>query len=227
MKKNIQLTILLALVILMYVACGIVINHHGGTLNLRWLFWNLLLAVIPVGFALLTQLITVLFKRWELFSLLSAALWLVFMPNACYMITDLIHLESSGLIGYDGTYLMNLKEWVELIYLGGGIFLALVAGLFSTSVIHRLLPLKQHPILNVCWMILISLLCGYGVYIGRFLRLNSWDILHPRSLLQILLQNIDRFAVLFTLMIAGFYFIAYLIFDRIIQNENQKKQQTM
>ena len=226
MKKNIQLTILLAFVILIYVFFGIMINNYGGTLNLRWLFWNLLLAVIPVGFALFTQLVTFLFKRWELFSLLSAALWLVFMPNACYMITDLIHLESSGLIGYDGTYLMNLKEWVELIYLGGGIFLALVAGLFSTSVIHCLLPFKHHSIVNLSWMILISLLCGYGVYIGRFLRLNSWDILHPRSLIQILLQNINRFTVLFTLMIAGFYFISYLIFDRLMQSENQKSKQT-
>ena len=68
MKKNIQLTILLAFVILIYVFFGIMINNYGGTLNLRWLFWNLLLAVIPVGFALFTQLVTFLFKRWELFS---------------------------------------------------------------------------------------------------------------------------------------------------------------
>ena len=72
------------------------------------------------------------------------------------------------------------------------------------------------------WMIAISLLNGYGVYIGRFLRLNSWDILHPVFLIQKLLGNIDRFTIVFSLMIAVFYLVAYWIFRCMIENKSFK-----
>ena len=68
-------------------------------------------------------------------------------------------------------------------------------------------------------MSVISLLCGYGVYIGRFLRLNTWDVLQPKVLLATLLQNIDKFTVLFSFMLAAFYFAAYLIFDKLMRSE--------
>ena len=68
-------------------------------------------------------------------------------------------------------------------------------------------------------MSVISLLCGYGVYIGRFLRLNTWDVLQPKVLLATLLQNIDKFTVLFSFMLAAFYFAAYLIFYKLMRSE--------
>lgn len=225
MKKNIKIALFLALITAIYMLAGILINSMGGTLYLSWLFWNLFLAVLPTAFAMGAELFHHLLKRWNLISILFCLAWLLFLPNACYMVTDLIYIDTSSFVGADGTYLPHLEAWIELFYIVSGVFLALSAGLFSTSIIHRLLPFSSswHNV----WIGCISLLCGYGVYIGRFLRLNSWDILHPLMLIQKLTAHIDRFAVLFTLMIAGFYFIAYLIFDRIIQNENHKKQQTM
>lgn len=161
-------------------------------------------------------------KHWGILSLPLAAGWLLFLPNSCYMITDLIHLESSGLIGYNGVYLMNLKGWIEIIYLGGGIFLAVIAGLFSTSLIHQPMKVRKYGLLNFLWISIISLLCGYGVYIGRFLRFNSWDILHPRSLLKALLNNIDRFTVLFSCIIAAFFFFSYLIYAKVAHDPVDK-----
>lgn len=214
-KKNLKIFALILFLCGLYCVAGLWLDRNGVDLKLRWLFWNLFLAVLPMIFALPVNSLLSWRKHWGPFSLLMAAGWLLFLPNSCYMITDLIHLESSGLIGYNGTYLMDLKGWVEIIYLGAGIFLAIIAGLFSTSLIHQPMKLRKHGLLNLIWIGVISLLCGYGVYIGRFLRLNSWDILHPRALLNTLLSNIDRFTILFSCFIALFFFFAYLIFDRV------------
>ena len=158
-------------------------------------------------------------QKWNIFILLLSALWLLFLPNACYMVTDLIYLDSSLFIGADGTYLPVLSSWIQLFYIVSSVFLALTCGLFSTHVIKEILPFKK-KMLHRFWIIAISLLNGYGVYIGRFLRLNSWDILHPVSLLQKLLENIDRFTIIFTLMIAVFYLVAYWIFSCMIKNKS-------
>lgn len=221
MKQNVKISLLILVLFTADFGAGLLLRKLGLDLNLRWLFWNMLLALIPLFFALPAYCLAEKRKHWGPISLLLALAWLVFMPNACYMITDLIHLESSGLIGPGGVYLMNLGEWIKLIYLVAGIFLALFAGLFSTSLIHQAVKSRKWPVANFAWISVVSLLCGYGVYIGRFLRLNTWDILKPKELLIVLFQNVDRFAVIFSLLLACFYFFAYLLFDRIIRNGQQ------
>lgn len=215
MKKNLKIMGLLILIHVFYILCGLFLRHEGINLNLRWLYWNLLLAAIPVGFALVAYLLVKLFNHWELLSVGCSLGWLLFLPNACYMVTDLIHLNGSNLIGWNGTYLQNAAGWIVLMYIVAGIFMALVDGLFSTSLIHQ--NLKLNKLFDLIWIIVISGLVGYGVYIGRFLRLNSWDILKPRTLIHILVTNIDKFTILFSLLLGIFYFIAYLIFDKVIK----------
>ncbi len=221
MNKTFKISSCLLLGALIYMLSGMLINSLGGTLYLSWLFWNLFLALLPSVFALCALISHHFFKRWNLFSVLFLLAWLLFLPNACYMVTDLIHLDTASILGPDDTYLPHLEAWVELFYITAGVFLGFISGLFSTSVIHQLIPLNS-KFLNTCWKLLVSVLCGYGVYIGRFLRLNSWDIFHPLALLQKLAANFDRFTILFTLMMAGFYFVANLIFERVIQNEDRK-----
>lgn len=219
MHKNLRLSCILICVTLIYSCCGLLLNTMGASLFLSWLFWNLFLAILPVLFAMSAQLIFHKTQKWNIFILFLSALWLLFLPNACYMVTDLIYLDSSLFIGADGTYLPVLSSWIQLFYIASSVFLALTCGLFSTHVIAEILPFKK-KMLHRFWIIAISLLNGYGVYIGRFLRLNSWDILHPVSLVQKLLENIDRFTIIFTLMIAVFYLVAYWIFSCMIQNKS-------
>ena len=219
LKRNIHLLILLAVIHLIYVLSGLFLRDQGLSLNLRWLYWNLILAVFPLIISAVIYLWVRWRKKWDILSLAAGLVWLVFLPNACYMVTDLIHLQGGSLIGGNGIYLQSIHGWIRLIYTAGGIFLALVDGLFSTSLIHQNVKSGKNPVFNWIWMITVSLLVGYGVYIGRFLRLNTWDILHPRSLLIILINNIDRFTILFSFMLAAFYFVAYLIFDRIMRSE--------
>ena len=219
MHKNLRLSCVLILVTLLYSGCGLLLNTMGASLFLSWLFWNLFLAILPVLFAITAQLIFQKTQKWNVLILLLSALWLLFLPNACYMVTDLIYLDSSLFIGTDGTYLPILSSWIQLFYIVSSVFLALTFGLFSTHVIQQILPFKKKTLHNL-WILIISLLNGYGVYMGRFLRLNSWDILHPVSLLQKMTGNIDRFTVIFSLMIAVFYLVAYWIFNCMIKTSN-------
>ncbi len=221
-KKNTKLIATYLVVMFIYVFIGTKLEAREYSINSKWLFWNIFLAMLPMIFAYLMNTIHHLQKRWGLFSLGFAALWLLFLPNSCYMITDLIHLNSDGLIIQTGVYSTNMRGWIEVLYLGAGIFLAIISGLFSTSMIHEPMKSRKYKVLDFIWIIAISLLCGYGVYIGRFLRLNSWDILHVRTLINILLDNIDRFAILFSFMIASFFFVTYLLFDLVIKASNTK-----
>lgn len=214
-KKDLKLTILLILILGIYAICGIFLDRMGVEIKLRWLFWNEFLAFLPLVLSVPAAFFFYLRKGWLVLGAIIAIGWLVFLPNACYMITDLIHLDSSSLISWNGEYIPNLKEWVALIYLAAGIFLAVVAGLASTKIIAKSIGLKRGSLWNLAYNFIISALVGYGVYIGRFLRFNTWDILEPLNLLKALYHDFDRFALMFSVLIAGFYFIAYMIYERV------------
>lgn len=214
-KKDIKLAGLLILILFIYAICGIFLNSLDVDIKLRWLFWNEFLAFLPLVLSIPTSFFLYLRKGWIIIGMIIGIGWILFLPNACYMITDLIHLDSSQLIGWNGEYIPNLKEWVALIYLAAGIFLAVVAGLASTKIIAKSIGLKRGNIWNVIYNFTISCLVGYGVYIGRFLRFNTWDILEPLNLLRSLYHDFDRFALMFSILIAGFYFIAYMIYERV------------
>ena len=107
MKKNLNLSILLIVAMILYALCGLSINQHGGYLYLSWLFWNLFLAVLPVFFAFGVQMI----PKWNIVSIFLSILWILFLPNACYMVTEFIFLYwswwklSSASLCMDWTFL--------------------------------------------------------------------------------------------------------------------------
>ncbi len=225
LKKNTYIFLIIVAISAIYCLSGIFINRYVY-LNLPWLFWNIILAFIPILFAFGTFLIQHYNKKFHFLCFFTMGAWILFLPNASYMLTDLIHLDSTTLIGNDGTYLADLDGWVELLYVSSGIFLALIYGLYSTALVHHSIPIKWNKILDIIFSGIISLLCGYGVYIGRFLRFNSWDITEPLHLLRTLVADLDRFAVIFTIIIATIYFFSYIIFNYIYSFEIKKTIET-
>ena len=110
-------------------------------------------------------------SRWLLG--IGLAVWLVFLPNAPYIITDLYHIHhiDQPLLWFD---VMTLFLFAQT---------GLLAGLYSSLVAHRML----RPVAGVglSWLILLAsqMLSGFGIYLGRFGRWNSWDMLtHPLAL---------------------------------------------
>ena len=142
------------------------------------MIWNLLLALIPLlisGFLLIIEPkvkpeILICFNLLLILLLIPIfILWLLFLPNSPYMITDFLHL--SYLCKWDKN--TNLYNVVTLF---SGVWSGLLAGLFSTYQIHFLLKKYMKNFMSWIVIFMIFVLSGFGVYIGRFSRLNSWDV---------------------------------------------------
>jgi uncharacterized membrane protein len=172
---------------------------YSGSSNYANLLWNLVLAWLPYIFAVIAASAYGLIpKRWWLI-LLFGLLWLVFFPNAPYIVTDFYYLDPRP----------PIPLWFDIsliaIFAFTGCFLA-IASLFA------LLALS---------------LASFGVYLGRFGRYNSWDIiLEPKSLLKEIASNLlnplDNLGFLgFTIMFTSILLVFYLMYETTpSQNDN-------
>jgi uncharacterized membrane protein len=151
---------------------GLILVTARGLLTANWWFfimltWNLFLAFFPLGVVLvLRDLRTAGFlNRW----LMAAGLtiWLAFLPNAPYIITDLFHIKNieAPLLWFDTMTLFLFAQT------------GLLAGLYSTIIVHRMLRPVTGTWLAWALMLASQLLAGFGIYLGRFGRWNSWDVL--------------------------------------------------
>jgi len=130
-----------------------------------FLVWNLLLAALPYFFSQFLLYLETEQKFWGLKYTL-AGLWLLFLPNSQYIITDLIHLQNAS----------STEPWLDMFIVFVFALNGLLLGLLSMLDIHKFIQLKFDKKMANSLMIHICLLCGFGIYMGRFLRFNSWDL---------------------------------------------------
>ncbi len=156
--------------------------------------WNLFLSWIPLLLAFLANSLTKRFGKIPVTVSLVSIVWLGFFPNAPYMITDLAHLTVD--------YQRDLT-WHDTIMLFIYAEVSLFNGLVSLYWIHQSWrKVFQRKVSST--LLAISLpLAGFGVYLGRVKRLNSWDVVNdPINLMNNLLQSLmDRTALLLSLEI--------------------------
>ena len=173
LKREIAMPVL-ALTFASAASLALVVARILSTGNLRYSFlvWNLFLAWLPLVFALLAaeRYQDASGRNWGFFSLAGA--WLLFFPNAPYIFTDLIHLNSR----YLGHFWVDL----ELILLCAvtGLVLGFLSLYLMQSVVERMLGRAAS------WLFIAAVapLTGFGIYVGRFMRFNSWDVLfRPRQ----------------------------------------------
>ncbi len=146
-------------------------NH---SLDFDYLIWNLLLAWLPLLFAirLLKVLEHKLWSSWE--GLATSLLWLIFLPNSFYMISDFIHLQE----------VMRVDVLYDAVMFTSFIYTGVTLGFSSLYLIHLQLKRRLTARSASAWIALTLLICSAGIYIGRDLRWNSWDILtNPGGLL--------------------------------------------
>ncbi|GAA0528477.1 DUF1361 domain-containing protein [Chitinophaga japonensis] len=138
---------------------------HTGSLQYAFLLWNLFLAWVPCHITLLMQSYGAV--RWSLLVWWGAfGAWLVFLPNAPYILTDLYHLPEGG-----------APRWFDLILILSFAWNGLILGFISIRQM-QVMCVERFPQWPVRLFVLpVMLLCGWGVYIGRYLRWNSWDLL--------------------------------------------------
>jgi uncharacterized membrane protein len=170
-----------------------------------FLVWNLFLAYTPLAVSTILIRYKILRSR-RYFCYPALFCWLLLLPNAPYLITDFMHLKSGG----------PVPIWFDILLLASFTLTGLLFGLASMQNIYRLLAIKFGNRNANIMMLGISILSAFGIYLGRFLRYNSWDILQkPLSLAT------DIFFSLFSAdtwkpawgITLGFGVLQYLLFD--------------
>jgi uncharacterized membrane protein len=176
--------------------------YHSGSIRFMFLSWNLFLAWVPLGIALLT------YRRLEqgrlrgYHGLGGWVAWLLFFPNAPYIITDLLHLTRRSAV----------PIWYDSLMVFSYALVGLLAGLLSLYLIHRVMDRLLGR--GAAWWVVMGslLLAGFGVYLGRFERWNSWDLLtNPAGLLGNALAQLTnptalRLTAVFALMLTLIYY---------------------
>jgi len=180
-----------------------------------WLYymmaWNVLLAALPMAFILKSEKLRNESKLWP--ALILGAVWLLFFPNSVYMPTDMIHIAGDTFRIASGPYepvqyTEDIVLWLRLMIIACGMLLSMIMGLESLRIAQRQLQIKwQWPFAAA-----VSMLAGFGVYIGRFLRFNSWDILRPIRLIRGVLEAVDGFAIRFSICYGIFILLVFIFY---------------
>ncbi|HEX7632958.1 MAG TPA: DUF1361 domain-containing protein [Candidatus Saccharimonadales bacterium] len=147
---------------------------RNSSTEFSYLVWNLFLAWLPLIFAVwLMQLLKT--KRWSSWPAMGVSvLWLVFLPNSFYMISDFIHLLDVRRVDV----LYDAVMFTSFIYTG------VVLGFSSLFLIHLQLRLRLSRRMAAAWIGCTLFISSAAIYVGRDLRWNSWDILtNPGGLL--------------------------------------------
>lgn len=142
------------------------IIHYDASI-FWFLNWNLALAWLPLLFAI--ALVRYL-KKNPSASLRAAGLvllWLSFLPNSFYIISDLMHLNS--------IYTTHPLFFAVMIFSFS--FNGLILGFMSIYLIHKELLKRIRPRAAHTWIAAVLLLCSFAIYLGRYLRWSTWDVL--------------------------------------------------
>ena len=180
-----------------------------NSIYLFFLIWNLFLAVIPYAITTLLSVNNHLSKnKFKRSTLLIT--WLAFLPNSFYIITDLKHI-----VGSKGNLL-----YLDLIIISSFAITGFLLGILSLIEIEKTITPLVSPKIKSILIPCICVLCGFGIYIGRVLRYNSWDIISDPFQLSydILPELLAAKTILFSLHFGVFIYITYLFKKHLISN---------
>ena len=202
---------LLALGLATAISIGLLVADSiaNRSLGQSYLLVNLLLAWVPFGLALwLKQCLShKLWSSWQTMSI--SVLWLIFLPNAFYMISDFIHLTNIDM----QQLLFSTVMFTSFIYVG------VLLGFTSLYFVHQELARRFSARATTTTVGFLLLICSFAIYIGRDLRWNTWNVftdpagilfevsarlLHPTQYPQVLLVVLPFFALLI-----GMYIVAW------------------
>jgi uncharacterized membrane protein len=142
---------------------------YSHTVHYWFLLWNLALAWVPFIFAALAYTFSAPRRAtvW-LLVVLAASLWLLFFPNAPYILTDFLHLGSMGDI---------VPGWYDVLMLYWFAWTGLMLGVVSLYLMQEIVARGAGRGVSWVFVVVVALAGSVGIYLGRFLRWNSWDLL--------------------------------------------------
>lgn len=167
-----------------------------------YLVWNLMLAWVPV---LLALRIEELEKRgggvrWRFWATVLA--WLLFFPNAPYIFTDISHLKLAA----------QTRWWTDLIVILLFAVIGLVLAFISLHRMQCIVARRRGWLAGWMFVFAVAFISGFGVYLGRFERWNSWDVIaNPFGLLADSFHWMHRHSFKFTILFGIFLSTAYAL----------------
>jgi uncharacterized membrane protein len=199
-----------ALALASALACALLAVRIGrlGSWGYAWFAWNLLLAWVPYAASLWANRLHLrdASRPWRL--LPTAILWLAFLPNAPYLITDFMHIRAHP----EGQWLF----WYDIVMMAVFAWTGSSLGAVSLGIGQRIVGDFFGRATSWLFVLLTAALCGVGMSLGRFGRWNSWDLLvNPLALARDLLGPfLDPLGYLRPLamsaLFAAFFLISYL-----------------
>ncbi len=157
-----------------FFSCLLLLGRMIVTDSLGYIFlpWNLFLAFIPyliTGWLLSDKSI----EKRKIQLILGLGAWLLFIPNSFYIITDLIHF----------TRIRTAPKWFDLLLIFSFAWNGILFGIVSIRRVELLIIRLRGKQFSFLMVFVVMWLSAFGVYIGRFLRYNSWDVItNPFSL---------------------------------------------
>jgi len=202
----------IAVFVLLNVACAICIMlvvarvAYSDTGRHTGLIWNLFLAWIPFMLAYFAHAVS--WRRATLYLIIPviAFLWLIFFPNAPYMLTDLQDLSRRA---------SDAPLWYDVIIVVWCSWTGMLLGVISLYLMQDIIVRTFGRLTGWIFVFVISALSSFGIYIGRFVRLNSWDILqNPAETAQEILGLVvdpSRRLAAFTILYTIFFLFVFLL----------------
>lgn len=190
-----------------FLLIAFVVYIQGITVQGPDLIWNMILALIAYDAAVLT---TISKKQKWLYPLLLVV-WLAFYPNTFYMLTDLVHMTWVGDTLWNPVSMRLFMAFVPSILFG------VYCGIESWNILRE--RWKWTWWLDMLMVAALSYLSSLAIYIGRYDRLNSWDLVtRPQLVVQKLLETFQKDRLVFIL---GFTFIQIMTL-LFLSRENKK-----
>lgn len=161
----------IGLLVIFCIVLQLIRVQYTQSLFFSFLLWNLFLAFIPYG---ISEWIKKKQPQKKVF-LFLLVVWLLFLPNSPYIITDFVHLHHSK----------STMLWYDLFLIFCFANTGLILAIVSMNDMYTMIQQQWTAKIANKSMIVITFLCGFGIYLGRFLRFNSWDLVtHPFSIIK-------------------------------------------
>ena len=222
-KYRLMMFFLLAGATILSVAIWRVRSEYSGTEHYAFLIWNLFLAWIPFVISYFTYALT-LKRNWIYVVIpVAAFFWLIFFPNAPYILTDFQHLAGKW---------RDVPVWYDVMLLIWFAFTGLLLGMVSLFLMQETIRREFGRWVGWGFVALVAALSSAGVYVGRFLRWNSWDIFNnPAGMAQYTIQSaqdpslqsigfIGLFGAFFLFLYLTLYTFGHLLLERRANERN-------
>lgn len=212
-RSNTAVFALLGLASVMCLCLVVARTVYSHTSNLQFLVWNLFLAWIPLVLATTAHRIAT--RRSALTRLVvvpTAIVWLLFFPNAPYIVTDFVHL---------GQFHDKVPGWYDVMLIAWYAWTGLLLGVVSLRLMQEIVARAVGSVGGWLLVAVVTVLGSIGIYFGRFLGWNSWDVFQaPLALAHKAWYRANQpnadvrmlgFTVLFALLFLFVYVAVYLL----------------